>query len=149
MTHVGRILPALLLPALAALGACGSDAEPESAAEVTTADFCEQYAAVQEAGDFEKTKSAIADLDELGLPSEVSDDARAGFATLAGIASDAEDNAEASELAGKVDRAGQEEVAEFISFATDACGGPTGQGDDESPSEDGGEEQPSDDPSAE
>lgn len=127
-----RAVPVLLLAALVA--ACGGG-DQEAADEVTTEEFCESYAAVEESEGFEDTKQGIADMAEQGLPDDAPEEAVKGFQVLADLAAEAKDDKQATELGSKIDAEGQQQVREFFTYATDACGPATPEAPTETPSE--------------
>lgn len=150
--NLRRAVPVLVLASV--LAACGGgDGEGEGnegdAEGVTTAEFCDAYAEVASTTEFEETQQAIADLADLGLPEEASAEAVEGFEILAGIAEDAKDDADATELGSQIDAEGQAKVQEFFTYSTGACEQPAPEDGESGGASEEPTEEPTEEPSEE
>ncbi len=116
----------LVLAACAALlAACGGS--PSDASEE---DFCAAYEEVNaESGlSFGEGKKVFEGLVDVGTPEDILDEAREGFELLVDIVDEADTEDESLEALEDLDKAEQEKLGAFVTYAEGTCNPPDDSG---------------------
>jgi hypothetical protein len=116
---------ATLVLVTGATAGCGGS--PDDASE---ADFCEAFTSITEAsGDFDATRDGFAELEDVGTPEGIPDDAREGFDIAVDLSDQADSQADAERLAEELDAEDDEKLAAFLDYTLETCTDLPGLGD--------------------
>lgn len=100
------------------LAGCGGS--PDDASK---ADFCAAVDAVLDFDDFDEAHDAYQELNDVGTPKDIGDDAREGFEISVDAVLDADDEDEAREAYEDLGKDDKEQVEAFNDYAEETCEG--------------------------